>query len=322
MTADLDVKLTALLGHVNVRKNSTRSPHSKLLTAITATCLFVVATAAQSPNPTYHASIEKWRRAYETSLKSDDGWLTVTGLFWLREGENKFGSDPLNDIVLNQPNIPAELGSFNMHDGKIEVTISPGVQIKMKGQTVQSAAILPDSDDRLALGDLSLLVHKSGERYAVRIKDKNSKLRKNFAGVSWFPADEHYRVTAKFVPYDPPHELEIQNLAGDTLKIPSPGYAEFQLAGEQYRLEAIPQATGGGLNFIFRDLTSGKETYPAARFLDTPAPTNGQLILDFNEAYNPPCAYNPYTTCPLPPPQNRLRIRIAAGEMMYKGNHQ
>ena len=206
-----------------------------------------------------------------------------------------------------------------MHDGKIEVTISPGVQIKMKGQTVQSAAILPDSEDRLALGDLSLLVHKSGERYAVRVKDKNSKLRKNFAGVSWFPIDEHYRVTAKFVPYDPPHELEIQNLAGDTLKIPSPGYAEFTLAGEQYRLEAIAQANG--LNFIFRDLTSGKETYPAARFLDTPAPTNGQLILDFNEAYNPPCAYNPYTTCPLPPPQNRLRIRIAAGEMMYKGTH-
>jgi uncharacterized protein len=299
-----------------VRKNSTHSLPNKLLPITAAIFLLATSLAAQS---TYRAQVEKWRRAYEATLKSDDGWLTVTGLFWLHEGENKFGSDPLNDIVLTEGNVPAELGSFNMHDGKIEVTISPGVQIKMKGQTVQSAAILPDSEDRLALGDLSLLVHKSGERYAVRVKDKNSKLRKNFAGVSWFPIDEHYRVTAKFVPYDPPHELEIQNLAGDTLKIPSPGYAEFTLAGEQYRLEAIAQASG--LNFIFRDLTSGKETYPAARFLDTPAPTNGQLILDFNEAYNPPCAYNPYTTCPLPPPQNRLRIRIAAGEMMYKGTH-
>jgi uncharacterized protein (DUF1684 family) len=299
-----------------VRKNSTHSLPNKLLPITAAIFLLATSLAAQS---TYRAQVEKWRRAYEATLKSDDGWLTVTGLFWLHEGENKFGSDPLNDIVLTEGNVPAELGSFNMHDGKIEVTISPGVQIKMKGQTVQSAAILPDSEDRLALGDLSLLVHKSGERYAVRVRDKNSKLRKNFAGVSWFPIDEHYRVTAKFVPYDPPHELEIQNLAGDTLKIPSPGYAEFTLAGEQYRLEAIAQASG--LNFIFRDLTSGKETYPAARFLDTPAPTNGQLILDFNEAYNPPCAYNPYTTCPLPPPQNRLRIRIAAGEMMYKGTH-
>ena len=299
-----------------MRKNSTHSLPNKLLPITAAIFLLATSLAAKS---TYRAQVEKWRRAYEATLKSDDGWLTVTGLFWLHEGENKFGSDPLNDIVLTEGNVPAELGSFNMHDGKIEVTISPGVQIKMKGQTVQSAAILPDSEDRLALGDLSLLVHKSGERYAVRVRDKNSKLRKNFAGVSWFPIDEHYRVTAKFVPYDPPHELEIQNLAGDTLKIPSPGYAEFTLAAEQYRLEAIAQASG--LNFIFRDLTSGKETYPAARFLDTPAPTNGQLILDFNEAYNPPCAYNPYTTCPLPPPQNRLRIRIAAGEMMYKGTH-
>jgi uncharacterized protein len=298
-----------------VRKNSTNSPGSKFLVITAVTFLLATTLAAQS---SYRAQVENWRHTYETNLKSEDGWLTITGLFWLHEGENKFGSDPLNDIVLTEGNVPAELGSFKMHDGKIEVTINPGVQIKMKGQTVQSAAILPDSEDRLAMGDLSLQVHKSGERYAVRLKDKNSKFRKHFAGLTWFPIDEHYRVEAKFVTYDAPHELEIQNQAGDTLKIPSPGYAEFTLAGEQYRLEAISQASG--LNFIFRDLTSGKETYPAARFLDTPAPKDGQLILDFNEAYNPPCAYNPYTTCPLPPPENRLRIRIAAGEMMYKGH--
>jgi uncharacterized protein len=302
---------------VNVRKNSTHSLSSKFLPIIAA--IFLLAAALYAADASYRAQVEKWRRAYETSLRSDDGWLTVTGLFWLHEGENKFGSDPLNDIVLTEGNVPAELGSFKMHDGKIEVQINAGVQIKMKGQPVQSAAILPDSEDRLAIGDLSLQVHKSGDRYAVRLKNKNSKLRKNFAGLTWFPIDEHYRVEAKFVPYDPPHELEIQNEAGDTLKIPSPGYAEFTLAGEQYRLEAIPQSAGG-LNFIFRDLTSGKETYPASRFLDTPEPKDGQLILDFNEAYNPPCAYNPYTTCPLPPPENRLRIRITAGEMMYKGH--
>ena len=301
-----------------MRKKSSPPPYPKFLPIIAA--IFLLAIAAKANDPTYHSQVEKWRRTYEASLKSDDGWLTITGLFWLHEGENKFGSDPLNDIVLTEPNVPAELGSFNMHEGKIEVRINAGVQIKLKGQAVQSAAILPDSDDRLAMGDLSLQVHKSGDRYAVRLKNKNSKLRKNFAGLTWYPIDEHYRVEAKFVPYNPPHDLEIQNQAGDTLKIPSPGYAEFTLAGEQYRLEAIAQASG--LNFIFRDLTSGKETYPAARFLDTPMPKDGQLILDFNEAYNPPCAYNPYTTCPLPTPENRLRIRIAAGEMMYKGNHQ
>jgi uncharacterized protein len=272
-----------------------------------------------SADAAYRASVEKWRAAYEASLKSDDGWLTIAGLFWLHEGENKFGSDPLNDIVLNEAGVPAEVGSFDMHDGKIVVRINPGVQIKLKGNAVESAAILPDSDDRLALGDLSLLVHRSGERYAVRLKDKNSKLRRGFAGLRWFPIDESYRVTAKFVAYDSPRAAEIQNDAGDMLKIPAPGYAVFTLAGKEYRLEALDEG-GAKLSFIFRDLTSGKETYAASRFLDAPLPKGGQVVLDFNEAYNPPCAYNPYTTCPLPTPENRLRVRIAAGEMMYKGS--
>jgi len=272
-----------------------------------------------SADAAYRASVEKWRAAYEASLRSDDGWLTVAGLFWLHEGENKFGSDPLNDIVLNEAGVPAEVGSFDMHGGKIVVRINPGVQIKLKGNAVESAAVLPDSDDRLALGDLSLLVHRSGERYAVRLKDKNSKLRRGFAGLRWFPIDEAYRVTAKFVAYDKPREAEIQNDAGDMLKIPAPGYAVFALAGKEYRLEALDEG-GAKLSFIFRDLTSGKETYAASRFLDAPLPKDGQVVLDFNEAYNPPCAYNPYTTCPLPTPENRLRVRIAAGEMMYKGS--
>ena len=273
-----------------------------------------------SADAAYRASVEKWRAAYEASLRSDDGWLTVAGLFWLHEGENKFGSDPLNDIVLNEAGVPAEVGSFDMHGGKIVVRINPGVQIKLKGNAVESAAVLPDSDDRLALGDLSLLVHRSGERYAVRLKDKNSKLRRGFAGLRWFPIDESYRVTAKFVAYDTPRAAEIQNDAGDMLKIPAPGYAVFMLAGNEYRLEALDEG-GAKLSFIFRDLTSGKETYASSRFLDAPLPKDGQVVLDFNEAYNPPCAYNPYTTCPLPTPENRLRVRIAAGEMMYKGNH-
>jgi len=271
-----------------------------------------------SADAAYRASVEKWRAAYEASLRSDDGWLTVAGLFWLHEGENKFGSDPLNDIVLNEAGVPAEVGSFDMHGGKIVVRINPGVQIKLKGNAVESAAVLPDSDDRLALGDLSLLVHRSGERYAVRLKDKNSKLRRGFAGLRWFPIDEAYRVAAKFVAYDTPRAAEIQNDAGDMLKIPAPGYAVFMLAGKEYRLEALDEG-GAKLSFIFRDLTSGKETYASSRFLDAPLPKDGQVVLDFNEAYNPPCAYNPYTTCPLPTPENRLRVRIAAGEMMYNG---
>ncbi len=300
---------------MNSQRNSTRSHCRRFLSIAAVVCLLAGSLAADDA---YRVGVEKWRAAYEASLKSDDGWLTVAGLFWLHEGENKFGSDPLNDIVLNEAGVPAEVGSFDMHGGKIVVRINPGVQIKLKGNAVESAAVLPDSDDRLALGDLSLLVHRSGERYAVRLKDKNSKLRRGFAGLRWFPIDESYRVTAKFVAYDSPRAAEIQNDAGDMLKIPAPGYAVFTLAGKEYRLEALDEG-GAKLSFIFRDLTSGKETYAASRFLDAPLPKDSQVVLDFNEAYNPPCAYNPYTTCPLPTPENRLRVRIAAGEMMYKG---
>ncbi len=207
------------------------NPHSHLSTGLLRASLDcgrgVRAHAGLAADDGYKTSVEKWRRAYETALRADDGWLTVAGLFWLHEGENRFGSDPLNDIVLNEPGVPAEVGSFDMHDGKISVRIDAGVQIRLKGQTVQSAQILPDSDDRLVLGDLSLLVHRSGERYAVRLKDKNSKYRREFAGLRWFPIDESYRATAKFVAYDSPRDVTIQNEAGDTLKIPSPGYAAF-----------------------------------------------------------------------------------------------
>lgn len=282
-------------------------------------CLLATGLAADEA---YRAGVEKWRAAYAASLRAEDGWLSVAGLFWLHEGENRFGGDPLNDIVLHEPGVPAEVGSFDMHGGKIVVRINPGVRIQLKGKAVESAAILPDSDDRLVLGDISLLVHRSGERYAVRLKDKNSKLRREFAGLRWFPIDEAYRVKAKFVAYDSPREVEILNQAGDSLKLPSPGYAVFTLGGKEYRLEALLQSGGvEGLFFVFRDLTSGKETYSASRFLDTPMPKDGAVILDFNEAYNPPCAYNPYTTCPLPTPENRLRVRIAAGELMYQWNH-
>ena len=288
-----------------------------------AACFLAIASGASgwTADDSYRAGVEKWRVAYEASLRAEDGWLSVAGLFWLHEGENRFGSDPLNDIVLHEAGVPAEVGSFDMHGGKIVVRINPGVRIQLKGKAVESAAILPDSDDRLVLGDLSLLVHRSGERYAVRLKDKHSKLRRDFAGLRWFPIDESYRVRAKFVAYESPQAVDILNQAGDTQKIPAPGYVIFTLTGKEYRLEALEQSGGGdGLFFIFRDLTSGKETYEASRFLDTPAPKDGSVVLDFNEAYNPPCAYNPYTTCPLPTAENRLRVRIAAGELMYKGN--
>lgn len=275
----------------------------------------------------YRASVEKWRQEYEPDLTSEHGWLTISGLFWLHEGENKFGSDPSNDIVLPD-SVPAEAGYFEFHAGKTIAHIKPGVAATMNGKPVETSEMLPDSllgharpsDVRLSLGRLTLWVHASGDRYAIRLRDPNSALRHDFHGLSWFPVDGSYRVAARFVAYDQPKQVPFQNLAGDSLMLPISGYVIFSVHGQELRLDAQPD-TDGGLTFVIRDLTSGKETYAAARFLDTDAPKDGTVVLDFNEAYNPPCAYNPYTTCPLPPPGNRLHLRIEAGEKTYHHDH-
>ena len=284
----------------------------------------LLACAASAEDSAYRQSVEKWRNAYQADLTSDTGWLTVSGLFWLHEGQNRFGSDSSNDIVL-PPTAPAHAGTFDFHEGKTTAHIEPGVTVLRNGKPVQTAELRPDvREDRLVLGDLTLYVHASGDRLAIRLKDKNSKLRKNFTGLNWFPIDESYHVTAHYTPYNPPKQLDSQNVLGDPIKMDVVGYLAFSLQGQNLRLE-VEANSDGSFFIVFRDLTSGKLTYPASRFIDTdPAkdgPSGKVVDLDFNKAYNPPCAYNPYTTCPLPLPGNRLQIAIPAGEKLYKHNH-
>jgi hypothetical protein len=276
----------------------------------------------------YRASIEKWRAQREAHLKADGGWLSVAGLFWLHEGANRFGSDPLNDIVLPAKSAPTDAGTFEFHQGKTTVHANPGVPVTVQGKRVDTVMLRADSDpafdekvDQITLGDLTLYIHSSGDRYAVRLLDKNSRLRKVFTDLRWFPIDPSYRVVAKYVPYGKPKSVQVQNIMGDFTQTAIPGYVSFQLHGQDLRLDVEDNSPDPGFSITFRDLTSGKETYGAARFLVTDAPKEGRVVLDFNEAYNPPCAYNPFTTCPLPTPENRLRARIAAGEMTYLGPH-
>ncbi len=265
----------------------------------------------------YEKSVEDWRQQYESKLRADDGWLTVSGLFWIHEGKNTFGSAANNDVVLPAP-VPATAGYFELHDGKTTVHVNPGVPITMGGNPVTSAELKPDSrTDRLVIGDLTFFVHASGPRFGIRLKDKNSKLRREFAGLHWFPINEAYRVNAKFTPYSSPREVDTENVLGDHDKTEIAGYVTFSLSGKEYRLDAEQDDNNKELFIVFRDLTSKKDTYPAARFLDTDAPKDGAVELDFNKAYNPPCAYNPYTTCPLPSPGNRLPVAIPVGEKRY-----
>jgi uncharacterized protein (DUF1684 family) len=286
--------------------------------------LLLMACVVNADSSAYRQSVEKWRHDYEAQLTSDSGWLSVSGLFWLHEGENRFGSDPLNDMVLPAA-APTQAGTFDFHAGKTTVHIRPGVTATINGKPVEAAELRPDNpQDRLVLGDLTLYVHASGDRFALRLKDKHSPLLKSFTGLHWFPVDESYALTARFIPYDSPKQFDSQNVLGDPIKLDIVGYVLFSLHGQEYRLEAEANPDGT-LFIVFRDLTSGKETYPASRFLDSDVPQdgpNGKTVqLDFNKAYNPPCAYNPYTTCAIPLPANRLRAEIPAGEKLYKHAH-
>jgi uncharacterized protein (DUF1684 family) len=251
----------------------------------------------------FQSEIAEWRQNRLTRLKAEGGWLSLAGLFWLHEGANTYGKDPGNDIVL--PDGPAHAGSFELHNGK--VTSPAG------GST---RAIAPDSDDRVTVGRLSLYVIKRSEKYGIRVKDPESEYRSNFHGLDYFPASEEYRITARFVPE--PRKIAILNIIGQTEDPECPGYAAFKLHGQEYRLYPIIEEPGAKeLFYIFRDQTAGKETYPAGRFLYSAMPQNGQVVLDFNQAYNPPCAFTPYATCPLPPKENHLATRIEAGEKRY-----
>jgi uncharacterized protein (DUF1684 family) len=282
--------------------------------------VFAYCAAIVAGDTSYRASIDQWRAQQETELKADDGWLTVSGLFWLKEGINRAGTKTNADIVL--PRGPAELGAFELSGGKTTFRAAPGVAVKLNGQTAGGATPLKSDaegkPDHIQLDTLTMFVIHRGDRYGIRLKDTESESRKEFTGLHWFPVKESYRVVAKFVAYQPSKMLTIPNILGKTEQDPSPGYVVFTLDGVSLRLD--PVLEDDQLFFIFHDLTSGKGTYPAGRFLYTDLPKNGEVVMDFNKAQNPPCAFTAFATCPLPPKQNRLRVRIEAGELNY-GHH-
>lgn len=285
---------------------------SKLLVVILA--LGMLASDPMS----YRAQIERWRQQREDDLKAENGWLTVVGLFWLREGESTVGTGRGNTFVLPAGSGPAKVGTFVFHDCKASFHAAPGVPITLNGRRVDVSALTDDSTgapDVLSIGSLSMYVIHRGRRYGVRVKDNNSEARRKFTGTRWFPVAEQYRLVAKFVPYTPPKKITVPNILGDMEQDTSPGYLEFTLQGQRLRLDPVVEEDH--LFIIFKDLTSGKETYPPGRFLYAEMPQDGRVILDFNQAIDPPCAFTPYATCPLPPSQNRLPIRIEAGELRY-----
>ncbi|MGN6091832.1 MAG: DUF1684 domain-containing protein [Luteibacter jiangsuensis] len=256
-------------------------------------------------------------------LTAPGGWLSLIGFEWLQEGANRIGSASDNDIVLQTG--PAHLGTIVLAaDGTSTIVLVPGSGAVVDGQAVERASLRDDArgstPSEVRFGSATLFVIERDGRKAVRVKDEQAETRIGFEGLEYFPLDPTWRVVADWVPFDPPYELELGTVIGTIEKENVPGKAVFTRDGrvfELYPIQEVPEA----LFFVFGDLTSGKETYGAGRFLDTGLPVDGKLVIDFNEARNPPCAFTPYATCQLAPPENRLDVRVEAGELKYRGGH-
>jgi uncharacterized protein (DUF1684 family) len=278
-------------------------------------------------NPGYLAGIEKWRAERLASLTSEDGWLTVVGLFWLRPGPNRFGSAQGNEVVLPGTGTPAFAGTLELRqDATVLLHPGPGSVLTVAGVPATERVLASDrtgKPDVLAIGGVRFYLIERGGKLAVRVKDRTSPRRVGFAGIRYFPVDVSYRVEGTFEPYPSPREVAVATVQGPEQKMLAPGVVRFRLHGTPLVLEPfVSSPDDSSFFFVFRDATSGRETYGAGRFLDTAAPEagSGSVMLDFNRAYTPPCAFTPYATCPLPPRQNELPVRIEAGEK-FSGGH-
>lgn len=273
--------------------------------------------APPEPQPPYDAAdTAAWREKREQDLRSATGWLAVAGLFFLKPGANTIGSDPSADIALPPGAAPPVVGSIvNAPDG---VWLEPAANAAVAVNDRPAAArVKLEQSDRVSAGRVIFHLHHSGDRLAIRVRDPESALRREFRGLRWYPIDPSWRIVGRFVPYPAPRPVIVPNVLGDEERYTSPGEVELAVNGKTIRMQ--PVTSGERLWFIFTDTTADRETY-RIRFLYAAAPSaSGAVVLDFNRAYNPPCAYNPYTTCPLPPPQNRLTVAIAAGEKSYRG---
>lgn len=269
--------------------------------------------------------ILRWREKRLQNLQRDDGWLTLAGLFWLQEGKNTFGSDVDNDLVFPAGKMPGSAGAFHVGAEGTIIEVFEGVPITSEGQPVSRLKLRSYAEGDptlLEIGSLTFYIIDRGGQQAIRLKDRESTVRKEFQGLEYFPIAPRWRVQARYEPYEAAASVNVPTVLGTTRRLTSPGALVFNIGVETYRLDTIGEPGEEGLFIVFGDETNGQETYGGGRFLGTPLPAeDGTLVLDFNKAYNPPCVFTPYATCPLPPPQNRLPLRVEAGEKVYSGHH-
>jgi uncharacterized protein (DUF1684 family) len=280
--------------------------------------------AERAADPAYVKAEEGWRTRADESLRRDNGWLTLAGRYVLKPGENTFGTGEKNDIVFPKGLGPAGMGSVFVEPGKVTVKLVEGLKMMNNGidYTEREMGTRIDNRDWVSIGRVAFhIIEPRNGHYVLRLADNKSEVRSSFGGRVWYDVDDRYRVPAKFVAYDPPRKVSIVNVLDEVSDEPAPGYVEFEIDGRQYRMDAV--GDDEGLFFIFRDETAGKTTYPPGRFLyvDKKPKPGERFMLDLNRAYNPPCAFSEFTTCPLPPKQNLLKVRIDAGEKYPPRKH-
>lgn len=304
--------------------------HRQKLTALFTFIMIITVIAGCRKQNTvdiqaHKKEIEEWRQKRFARLSGDQGWLTLCGLFWLKEGENKMGTDSSNQIIFPPDKAPHYAGSLLLENGLIRLEAPKNSEIKLKESTVSAMIVTSDNEGNsdptiLNLCTLTFQIIKRGNQYGVRVKDRQNPPLLNFKGMEYFPIDPQWRFDAKFEPYNPPKIIPIATVINTVENDSCPGVIVFEKDGKEYRLDAtIERGTDDQLFIMFSDETAGKETYGMGRQLYTNLPDkDNHLVIDFNKAYNWPCVFTEFATCPIPPKQNRLAIRVEAGEKMYE----
>ena len=259
---------------------------------------------------------EEWRLSADENLRKENSWLSLAGLYWLNEGENSFGTDISNNIVLPPGSGAGRMGVFDLKDHQVIINVEEDVDLTIDGENVQKKILQPDlsgTPTEISFEHLTMILIERDDGLGIRLWDNQRSERVNFSGRVWFPIDERYLVEGTYTPFDEDLDLVMKRKNGADMQDQAQGQINFQLDGQELSLLAFEQEDGS-LFILFLDQTSGKESYPAGRYLLVAPPKGGSVEIDFNRAYNPPCAFTDFATCPLPPAQNRLHVAILAGE--------
>lgn len=313
-----------------------RGLHGAAAPAAVLSALLVLTTGCRAPQSNPPASLgdaaprdawQQWRARRLQSIGGTNGWAALAGLHWLQEGANTAGTNPSNQVALQSKRLPSYIGRFVRNGTSVRFEAANGVPVLADDHPISAIQLQPDIPGpatTLGIGSVRMNLINRGEnheRLAIRVRDPESPARRAFHGIECFNYDPAWRIAARFKPYPMPRRVRLDDVTGGTQVEISPGVLEFEVAGRTHRLEVLEDDEERDFFILFRDATTGKSTYGSGRFLHAPRPgADGRVILDFNFAYNPPCAYTAYATCPLPPRENRLPIAIPAGERFH-GDH-